>query len=59
MAVRAFADAVEVRMTSKNLDLVKVKEWLVWVRNYADEIDILSNGLPILQQEEDLKVWEL
>lgn len=56
--IRNFADAVEARMQSAKQDFPEVKEWLTWARSYADKIDILTDGLPILAQKKDLNYWD-
>lgn len=36
-----------------------VVEWIAWAKDYADRLDPLREGLPLLLQFDDFKSWEL
>jgi len=36
-----------------------VVQWIAWAKDYADRLDPLREGLPLLLQFDDFNSWEL
>ncbi|MEQ8332513.1 hypothetical protein [Nisaea sp.] len=51
---------VEASLFSGNYDNPEaVRQWIKWAQNYAERLDPMSDGPPILLQFENFKPWEL